>query len=184
MSKSLVSVLVFLIVSLEETETSQTSVKAKDSSSSDPAAVSIKKTWSSDPLLALPSFLCCQIRFFLLFYLHENHRNLLQSSLWLYLMCLCLSYICSSPISVFSRGCLNRRNVFCLHSQQVFFLYLWKQPYCLWWKEPVCLFFSFLFSAPLLKSSGRGQDHCYSAESTAGSHWKTQNASSLCRPPL
>lgn len=101
-------------------------------------------------------------------------------------------HICSFPTSVLPHGCLNRRNVFCLYSQQIFYLFfctcrfsVWKQPCCLWWKEPVCfLFFLFLSSARLFKDPGRKRHCCYSAASTAGSHWKTPNASSLCRPSL
>ncbi len=120
-------------------------------------------------------------------FVYIKTTELCLSWLWLYLMCLCLIglHICSYPTSVFPHGCLNRRNVFCLHSQQIFLtLVFCVKAAMLFMMERASLFLLLSLLDSSVWISRQKRDSCYSAASTAGSHWKTPNASSLCRPSL
>lgn len=83
-----------------------------------------KITLSYDPLLAFPSFLCCQnIYPFVFTSKPQKSASVFKLIVFDASVSFIGPHICSFPTSVFPHGCLNRRNVFCLHSQQIFFLH-------------------------------------------------------------
>lgn len=88
-----------------------------------------KITLSYDPLLAFPSFLCCQnIYPFVFTSKPQKSASVFKLIVFDASVSFIGLHICSFPTSVFPHGCLNRRNVFCLHTQQIFFSY--TQVFC------------------------------------------------------